>query len=88
MDAKSLTLTGHGLAMRIILTSLQCAPETKRLSIFVKFHFNCIIAEIHVSQSYYKWFETTVHLLVKIEKRPCGIWKGCKRYNILSHDVQ
>ena len=76
MDAKSLTLTNHGLAMRIILTSLQCAPETKRLNVFPKFRINCTIAEIHVSQSYYKWFETTVHLLVKVEKRSCGIWEG------------
>ena len=30
VDAKSLTLTNRGLAIRIILTSLQCTPETKR----------------------------------------------------------
>ena len=30
VHAKSLTVTNHGLAMRVLLPSLQCAPETKR----------------------------------------------------------
>ena len=30
VHAKSLTVTDHGLAMRVSLPSLQCAPETKR----------------------------------------------------------
>ena len=30
VHAKSLTVTDHGLVMRVLLPSLQCAPETKR----------------------------------------------------------
>ena len=30
VHAKSLTVTDHGLAMRVLLPSLQCASETKR----------------------------------------------------------
>ena len=30
VHAKSSTVTDHGLAMRVLLPSLQCAPETKR----------------------------------------------------------
>ena len=30
VHAKSLTDTDHGLAMRVLLPSLQCAPEMKR----------------------------------------------------------
>ena len=29
VHAKSLTVTDHGLAMRVLLPSLQCAPEMK-----------------------------------------------------------
>ena len=47
--AKSLTVTDHGLAMRVLLPSLQCAPETKKLNIFPEFRLNCTIAEIHQS---------------------------------------
>ena len=57
VDTKNLTLTNHGLAMRIILP-LQCAPEMKRQNIFPEFHFNCTFAEIHQSQ-----ISQTVNLL-------------------------
>ena len=30
VHAKSSTVTDHGLAIRILLPSLQCAPKTKR----------------------------------------------------------
>ena len=72
MHAKSWTLTGHGLAMRILLRSLQCAPETKKLNIFLEFHLNCTIAEIHQLRSHYKWFDTIVNLLLKVRERFCG----------------
>ena len=41
------------------------------------------ITEIHLSQTYYKWFETTVHLIVKVVKS--RILEG---FSILSRDVQ
>ena len=66
VHAKSLTVTDHGLVMRVLLPLLQCAPETKRQNIFPEFRLNCTTAKIHQSQSYYKWFETRVNLLVKV----------------------
>ena len=54
VHAKSLTVTDHGLAMRVLLPSLQCAPEMKRQNIFPEFRLDCTVAEIHQSQSYYK----------------------------------
>ena len=46
-----LTLTGHGLAVRILLPSLQHALETKRQNILLKFCINFTIVEIQQSQS-------------------------------------
>ena len=75
MHIKSLTLTGHGLAMRVLLASLQCGLEIKRQNIPLKFCINCVIVEIQQSQSYYKWLESRPHLLVKVKKRFCSIKK-------------
>ena len=69
VHVKSLTLTGHGLAMGVLFPSLQCALEMKRQNILLKFHINCGIVEIQQSQSYHKWLETRLKLLVKVEKR-------------------
>ena len=46
MHVKTLILTDHGLAMRVLLPSLQCALETKRQNILLKFHINCAIVDI------------------------------------------
>ena len=73
VHVKSLTLTGHGLAVRVLLPSLQCALETKRQNILLKFHINCTIVGIQQTQSYYKWLGSRLNLLVKVEKRYCGI---------------
>lgn len=54
VPAESLTITDHGLGMRILFRSLQCAPETERCIVFPKLHLNCTVAEIYRSQSYYK----------------------------------
>ena len=45
----------------------------KKQSILLKCHIKCAIIEIQQSQSYYKWLESRLHLLVKVEKRYCGI---------------
>ena len=72
MHANSLTVTDHGLAMRVLLPSLQCALK----NIFPEFYLNnnyCTITEIYQAQSYHKWFETIINLLVKVGKRYFGI---------------
>ena len=48
---KSLTLTGHGLAVRVLLPSLQRTLEAKSQNILLKFCINCAIVEIKQSQS-------------------------------------
>ena len=73
MHAKSLTPTGHGLAVRVLLPSLQCALETKRQNILLKFRIDCAIVGIQKSQSYHKWLGGRLNLLVKVEKKYCGI---------------
>ena len=70
MHVKSLTLISHGLAMRILLPSLQHALEMKRQTIFLNFYINCAITKI---QSYYKWLKSRKNLLVKVKKKYCGI---------------
>ena len=62
--------------MRVSLPSLQRVLEAKRQSIILKFHINCAIVEIQQLQSYHKWLESRLQLLIKVEKRYCGIWKG------------
>ena len=68
-----LTLTGHGLAMRILLPSLQHALQTKSQNILLKFCINFTIVEIQQPQSYHKWLDSRLHLLAKVEKRYCSI---------------
>ena len=58
------------------MPSLQRALEAKRQNIILKFRINCAIVEIQQSQSYHKWLESRLQLLVKVEKRYCGIRKG------------
>ena len=55
MHVKSLTLTGHGLAIRVLLASLQHALEMKRQNILLKFFISCAVIEIQQSQIYHKW---------------------------------
>ena len=57
-DDKSLTLTGHGLARRVLLASLQHALETKMQNIPLKFCINCVIGEIEVTKL--AWEQTTL----------------------------
>ena len=73
VHVKSLALTGHGLAVRVLFPSLQCALEAKRQNIILKFRINCAIVAVQQSQSYHKWFKSRLQLLVKGEKRYCGI---------------
>ena len=54
MHAKTLTLTGHGLAVKVSLPSLQRALEAKGQNIILKLRTNCAIVEIQQSQSYHK----------------------------------
>ena len=85
VHAKSLTLTGHGLAVRVLLPSLQRALEAKRQNITLKFHIYCAIVEIQQAQSYHKWLESRLQLLLKVEKRYCGIRKGLTKLIIFYH---
>ena len=62
--------------MKVSLPSLQHALEVKRQNIILKFRINCAIVEIQQSRSYHKWLESRLQLLVKVEKRYCGIKKG------------
>ena len=82
MVANSLTLTTHGLAMRINLASLQCGVcSMQRWKASQNFILaNCTILEFIKLQIYYKWFEITVKLLVKAGKRLCGVYES---YNVL-----
>ena len=73
MYVKSLTLIDHSLAVRVLLPSLQHPLEMKRENILLKFRINCAIVGIQQSQSYHKWVESRLHLLVKVEKRYCNI---------------
>ena len=82
MHDKSLTLTGHGLAKRVLLASIQHALETKRQNIPLKFCINCVIVEIEQSQS---WLESRLHLLVKVERRFCTIKNGLTKVIKLYH---
>ena len=72
------------MAVRVLLPSLQHALEAKRQNI-LKVHINCAIVEIQQSQSYHKWLESRLQLLVKVEKRYCGIRKGLTRVIIFYH---
>ena len=84
MHVKSLTLTGHGLAMKVLLPSLQYALEMKRQNILLKFHINCATVEIRQSQSYHKWFGSRLYLL----RRDIVALKGFnKSYNNLPQDL-
>ena len=74
MHVNRLTPTGHGLAVRVLLPSLQRALEVKRQNIFLKFCVNCAIIEIQQSQS---WLESRLNLPVKVEKRYCT--RGIKK---------
>ena len=85
VHAKSLTLTGHGLALRVLLPSLQRALEAKRQNIILKFRINCAIVEIQQSQSYHKWLESRLKLLEKVKKRYCGIRKRLTKVIIFYH---
>ena len=67
------------------MPSLQCALEAKRQNIILKFCINCTIVEIQQSQSYHKWLESRLQLLVKVEKRYCGIRKGLTKVIIFYH---
>ena len=69
MHVKSLTLTGHGLALRVLLPLLQCALEAKRQNAILKFHIYCAIVEIQQSQSYHKWLESRLRILANLEKK-------------------
>ena len=71
--------------MRVLLPSLQRASEAKRQNIILKFRINCAIVEIQQSQSYHKWLESRLQLLVKVEKRYCGIRKGLTKVIIFYH---
>ena len=71
--------------MRILLPSLQRALEAKRQNIILKFRINCAIVEIQQSKSYHKWLESRLQLLVKVEKRYCGIRKGLMKVIIFYH---
>ena len=85
MHVKSLTLTGHGLAVRVLLPSLQHALEIKRQNILLKFCINCTIIEIQQPQIYHKWLESRLPLLVKVEERYCRIKKGLTEVIIIYH---
>ena len=39
-------------------------------------HFVLIVQPLKFMYRKATWFETTVHLLVKVEKKSCGIWEG------------
>ena len=67
------------------MPSLQRALEAKRLNIILKFRINCAIVEIQQSQSYHKWLESRLQLLVKVEKRYCGTRKGLTKVTIFYH---
>ena len=67
------------------MPSLQRALEAKRQNIILKFRINCAIVEIQQSQSYHKWLESRLQLLVKVEKRYCGIRKGLTKVIIFYH---
>ena len=67
------------------MPSLQRALEAKRQNIILKFRINCAIVEIQQSQSYHKWLESRLKLLVKVEKIYCGIRKGLTKVIIFYH---
>ena len=67
------------------MPSLQRALEAKRQNIILKFRINCAIVEIQQSQSYHKWLESRLQLLVKVEKRYCSIRKDLTKVIIFYH---
>ena len=83
VHVKCLTLTGHGLAMRVLFPSLQRALEAKRQNILLKFHINCAIIEIQYSHTKYSLKADYIYYIVKVEKRYCSIKKGLTKVIIL-----
>ena len=90
MHAKSLTLTNHGLALRVLPPLLQCAPEIKGKM----FYQNLVLILQSLKfrsyrDSYYKWFETRLNLLVNSDKRYCSIKEGFTKVmgNIFYHST-
>ena len=67
------------------MPSLQRALEAKRQNIILKFRINCAIVEIQQSESYHKWLESRLQLLVKVKKRYCGIRKGLTKVMVFYH---
>ena len=61
--------TNDGLVMRIILTSLQCAPEMKGKIFSQSFTLIVQLLKFINHQSTANDFEIMVNLLVKVEKR-------------------
>ena len=87
MHAKRLTVTDHGLAMRVYCLHYSVLPRRKGKILSQNFVLiTDTIAEINQSQSCYKWFETRVNLLVKVGKRYIVAFSRVLRklYNILS----
>ena len=74
--AKCLTVSDHAWfdyeEFSAFITVCSRYNTKSELNVFSVFYFSSTFAGIHQSQSYYKWFETKVNLLVKVGKRYLG----------------
>ena len=92
MYAKSLTLTApSGLAVSVLLPSLQRALETKRQNILLKFRINCVANRcnsIVTKLPQMAWEQTKLTTELKLRLGDIVVLKGFNEsYNILSLDV-
>ena len=65
---RSLIVTSHVWACRIVLSLLLWAPGTEKYKIFRKFCPNRVIAGIQQFQCYYKWLETNENLPMNVNQ--------------------
>ena len=69
--AKSLTVTKHVWARRVLFSSLLCALAVKTQKYFPNFHPKRMIAENQATRYYHRWLEIRINLIMNVESKYC-----------------